>query len=764
MRKSEYFRIHKAKNIPIEEIERKWKLFEQERLLQDLFPGITVTSAAGGSSPAPAAPEILDYLFSFDAGDPNSYDPTSATEWEYQNTGGGTASNSYNTWSITGPDDGSIDLYRISYISKQFTESGSLVIDYNYLSRDEIFAYDWPFYWVSNLQPMGETNIEHPQGSIPVTEIYRTGALTITYNAGDWVSIGVCSYDSSGGPGILDVVINLPWTDLSTNGNNSLLSNVVYNSSYGGALSGFSSAVSTSPYRPSVDHSGYVTLVSPGVEITSFTYNAWVYPTSVNGWNTIIDQPDDSWLFGIYNGELVTYAYDIFTGYTLEPYRWYNLSLTHEAGGNTKFYVNSDLVYSTALGDSVSYSPSIIGIGAGIDGATASNEQFNGGMAIVQMYTNVLSSNQIGKIYSETALRFQNGVALTFSSFDNLNLYLAGGYGDLASWNTWFDLPANGSPFTSIEVIGKTINLIGGSGIILKEDAFSVVIVTGPPITYIGFGKDLTSIADTFGAIVSTSAGSFSQCPVLTEVRLPGLITAADSTFYLCEVLSSLHLPALTTAGPNCFQATALTAVSLPSLSLAGNSCFSSCTDATSFSLPLATSVGDSCFSLCTGATSFNIGSCTSLGSTTGDNSVFSGITGSTPITLNVDPSRLTCNGGLPDGDILSLQANNPLTVNGYSLPAVTSDSILTPIALSAEATGTVSSDGNDPTTARGFVWAHSPAPTLADNVITDSFTGEGTFTVTLLGTGNTTAYGRAFATNLLGTSYGDEITFSPFV
>jgi hypothetical protein len=94
----------------------------------------------------------------------------------------------------------------------------------------------------------------------------------------------------------------------------------------------------------------------------------------------------------------------------------------------------------------------------------------------------------------------------------------------------------------------------------------------------------------------------------------------------------------------------------------------------------------------------------------------------------------------------------------------VTSDSILTPIALSAEATGTVSSDGNDPTTARGFVWAHSPAPTLADNVITDSFTGEGTFTVTLLGTGNTTAYGRAFATNLLGTSYGDEITFSPFV
>jgi hypothetical protein len=762
MKKSEYFRIHKAKNIPLEEIERKWKLFEQERLLQDLFPGITVTSASGGSSQAssaPPVPEILDYLFSFDAGDPDSYDPTPAMEWEYQNLGGGTASNSYNTWSITGPDSGNLD--GLSYISRQFTESGSLVIDYVYTSIDSTPGYDWPFYWVSNLQPIGATNINHPQGSIPI-DLANNGSLTITYNAGDWVSMGVYSLDGLAGPGILDVVINLPWTDLSTNGNNSLLSNVVYNSSYGGALSGFSSAVSTSPYRPSVDHSGYVTLVSPGVEIPSFTYNAWVYPTSVNGWNTIVDQPDDAWLFGIYNGELATYAYDIFTGYTIEPYRWYNLALTHEAGGNTNFYVNSDLVYSTPLGSSISYFPSIIGIGAGIDGATASNEQFNGNMAIIQMYTNVLSSNQIGTIYSETASRFQNGVALTFSSFDNLNLYLAGGYGDLASWNTWFNLPVNGSPFTSIEIIGDTINLIGGSGITLKDDAFSVVITAGP--TYIGFGKDLTSIADTFGAIVATSAGSFSQCPVLTEVRLPGLITAADSTFYLCEVLSSLYLPALTTAGPNCFQANALTLVSLPSLSLAGNSCFSSCTDATSFSLPLATSVGDSCFSLCTGATSFNIGSCTSLGSTTGDNSVFSGITGSTPIALNVDPSRLTCNGGLPDGDILYLQANNPVTVNGYSLPAVTSDSILTPIATSAEATGTVSSDGNDPATVRGFVWSHSPTPTLADNVIADSFTGEGTYTVTLLGTGNTTAYGRAFVTNLLGTSYGDEITFSPFI
>jgi hypothetical protein len=131
---------------------------------------------------------------------------------------------------------------------------------------------------------------------------------------------------------------------------------------------------------------------------------------------------------------------------------------------------------------------------------------------------------------------------------------------------------------------------------------------------------------------------------------------------------------------------------------------------------------------------------------------------------LNIDPSRLTCNGGLPDGDILYLQANNPLTVNGYSLPVVTSDSILTPIATSAEATGTVSSDGNDTSTVRGFVWSHSPTPTLADNVITDTFTGEGSFTVTLLGTGNTTAYGRAFATNLLGTSYGSEITFFPFI
>jgi hypothetical protein len=78
--------------------------------------------------------------------------------------------------------------------------------------------------------------------------------------------------------------------------------------------------------------------------------------------------------------------------------------------------------------------------------------------------------------------------------------------------------------------------------------------------------------------------------------------------------------------------------------------------------------VGANCFEYCTSLTSVYLPSCTNLGTTVGDNYVFLGITGQT-ITVIVPDALLTCNVGLPDGDLQYLIANNtvlfPLRIMG---------------------------------------------------------------------------------------------------
>jgi hypothetical protein len=73
---------------------------------------------------------------------------------------------------------------------------------------------------------------------------------------------------------------------------------------------------------------------------------------------------------------------------------------------------------------------------------------------------------------------------------------------------------------------------------------------------------------------------------------------------------------------------------------------------------------------------------------------------------------------------------------------------------------GQVTSDGNDPggVTARGFVWSTSTGPILPTNDVPNG-SGLGTFTSTnVTTTGNTTIYVRAYATNSVGTAYGNEL------
>jgi uncharacterized protein (TIGR02145 family) len=74
---------------------------------------------------------------------------------------------------------------------------------------------------------------------------------------------------------------------------------------------------------------------------------------------------------------------------------------------------------------------------------------------------------------------------------------------------------------------------------------------------------------------------------------------------------------------------------------------------------------------------------------------------------------------------------------------------------------GNVTSDGGLLVTGRGVAYGKFPNPTLLNSSTIDGV-GSGTFTSTLTGLSSSTLYYvRAFATNSLGTSYGNEVVFT---
>ncbi len=95
------------------------------------------------------------------------------------------------------------------------------------------------------------------------------------------------------------------------------------------------------------------------------------------------------------------------------------------------------------------------------------------------------------------------------------------------------------------------------------------------------------------------------------------------------------------------------------------------------------------------------------------------------------------------------------------TLPVLTTQNVTSITANIARCGGNITSDGWSKVTARGVCWSTSPNPTIEDNKTEDG-TGTGSFTSNITGLAeNTTYYVRAYATNQIGTHYGNELTFS---
>lgn len=190
----------------------------------------------------------------------------------------------------------------------------------------------------------------------------------------------------------------------------------------------------------------------------------------------------------------------------------------------------------------------------------------------------------------------------------------------LSQWNDFFDLPANGPEFTSISVVGNTVDLIGPGGINLRDMIFYIDTEAHPSWT-----TKLARLDDRLGMFVSAGADCF------------GYATIGD-----------VNLPALTTAGDFCFEFGLAGTFNAPLLTTLGNACFYQCL-ALNYRLDSLTTLTTANYGLgyAYEALSFYLPALTTI-----DADTFPNYTNQASLTITIPVALMTSNGGNPHPEV----------------------------------------------------------------------------------------------------------------
>jgi len=268
-------------------------------------------------------------------------------------------------------------------------------------------------------------------------------------------------------------------------------------------------------------------------------------------------------------------------------------------------------------------------------------------------------------------------ITLTWTDLESAQMWISnltgsGDLNDVNNWNMAFDLPTYGTPFNSVQIVNSNTIVLRNLGTaIMKNSLFSEInyiisvidtgIFTSLENDALGSCLNLTSVS--FKNVQTIGSNCFQVCYALTNASFDSVTNIGSGAFIECISLSSIYFPNVQNIlDYSAFQTTALLSISLPKAISLGAYSFSYCAYLQTLDFPMVTTIGNGCFDNSAYLTSINIPSCINLGNTTGDNAVFNGIVGQT-ITLTVPAALMTCNGGLPDGDIQYLQANNTVTI-----------------------------------------------------------------------------------------------------
>ncbi|MCX6986185.1 MAG: carboxypeptidase regulatory-like domain-containing protein, partial [Lentisphaerae bacterium] len=154
--------------------------------------------------------------------------------------------------------------------------------------------------------------------------------------------------------------------------------------------------------------------------------------------------------------------------------------------------------------------------------------------------------------------------------------------------------------------------------------------------------------------------------------------------------------------------------------------------------------------------------------STTNEKGIYS-LVHVTPGTYNItvtrggytsDTTRKTVDASVESGSTGNIWGVNFTLALGNGPPSVTTNSIGSFTGTSVFATGEVLFENGATVTERGFCWGTSTDPLITGNKLAVG-SGTGQFSDTITGlTNNTRYYVRAYATNINGTSYGENLTF----
>lgn len=219
-------------------------------------------------------------------------------------------------------------------------------------------------------------------------------------------------------------------------------------------------------------------------------------------------------------------------------------------------------------------------------------------------------------------------LTLTWDDIANAHL-LVGDAANLTDWNTFFDLPTFGNPFTGVTVTGNDVLLEGGSNIIVKTN-----LIIG--------NNHILSVIDT-GMFVELEDYAFRDDEYLAVFEAPNLVIMGEESLSYNYRLQELYFPKLTTAGVGAMSNMdgsggdpGINSIDLPVLVSAAGACFennidliyfnaplltvladdllSNCTSLVSVSFPLVTIVGDNTFTNCTSMTSLSLPLVTTIG------------------------------------------------------------------------------------------------------------------------------------------------------
>jgi uncharacterized protein (TIGR02145 family) len=282
---------------------------------------------------------------------------------------------------------------------------------------------------------------------------------------------------------------------------------------------------------------------------------------------------------------------------------------------------------------------------------------------------------------------------------------------------------ANTGPGT----ITATGSVISEGGSTVTARGFCWRTATNPTIE-----NSFTSETGTTGPLASTISGLSNG----TTYYIRAYITNGSGTYYGNE------LSLATSAGPPTVSTTAITAVNSSSANSGGS--------VTAVGGSAITALGV-CWSTAANPTTAN--SITNNGTLASFTSNLTGLAAGTTYYVR---AYATNSAGTSYGNELSF-------ITPAIAPTVTTTAISSITSTTATSGGTVTATGGTVITVQGVCWSSTASPTIAN-----SFTSNGTstpFTSNLTGlVAGTTYYVRAYATNSVGTSYGNELSFTTSV